>query len=186
MANPDVRNALKVKGRLCWEPSSLATAYPHGGTALGLTKGMAVTFRQTAHTITAEEFGGAPVEAIYAGQEIVLSAILASWDFDAIALGFVDQSTGATTGRKVIEYRVQTDDKRAGGKVSTLAGILYFSPVADQHPGVLFHRALPMQQEGASLTMTLAEDWGFPFQWTAAPNEDGEICSVGLREDLTL
>ena len=186
MATPDVRRALKVSGRICWDPTSLSGTYPFGGTALGLVRGVALRVRETNHVIRAEEFGGVAVDAIYAGEEYVLAAVLSSWDVDAVAQSFLDHATGATTARPVIQSRVATDAVRSGALVSDRAGILYFAPDSDQHPGVLFRKALPMRQESAEWAFNLASEFGIPHIWLAVPDDDGEIAYVGLRQDLAL
>ena len=186
MAAPDVRNALRVNGRLCWGPTDLSGTYPFGGTALGGVLGTALKIRSTSYVIRAEELGGRPVDAIALGEEYTLAVVLAGWDLDAVTTLALDSATGATTGRAVLQGRPGVDAKRAGALVSDRKGILYFSPDADQHPGVLFRNALPMPREDGSIGFNLAEELGTPMLFLAVPDEDGESVYVGLREDLAL
>lgn len=184
MSLPDVAKALRVDGRMCWDPTDLTLAYPHGGTALGLITGNEVNEKRVNHRITAEELGGVVVDAVYTGIDLVITALLAAWDNDALELGYQDTSVGTVTGRRIIHYRTQTEDVRAGGLVSAKAGILYFSPLADQHPGVLFHNALPMPQDESNVVTNNAEMYGKPFQWIASPDDNGKQATIGLRQDL--
>lgn len=187
MATPSPTQALKVRGRLCWDPTDLTGTYPFGGTALGLVRGTALRVRTAHHVIRAEEFGGAPVEALYTADEYTFVAILSSWDADAATNLLLDAAAGSTTSRPVVKQRPTVDDKRAGTLVSTQAGILYFSPDADQHPGVLMRRALPMPEESGTWQLSLAHEFGVPMVFLATPPDDGNpAVEVGLREDLTL
>lgn len=186
MATPDVRTALKVSGRLCWNPTSLAGSYPFGGTALGLMRGCALKVREYVHVVRGEDFGGAPVDAVYSGEEFVLLAILSGWDSDAIETLSVDAAAGAVTGRALLRSRVSTDGVRAGSLVSDRSGILYFAPDNDQHPGVLFLNALPMRVEASESVLNLSAEFGTPYQWLAVPDDDGDVAKVGLKADLTL
>ena len=187
MGAPSASQALRVNGRFCWNPTDITTgSYPWGGTSLGFAKGSAHRVRFGAHVVRAEEWGGAAVDAVYPGEEHVISAILAAWDSDAIAALFLDTATGATTGRKVLKSRATTDSKRAGYMMSGLAGILYFSPDADRNPGVLMHNAIPMRPEQSETAYNIASEFGLPMLWVSTPDASGDVVSVGLRQDLTL
>lgn len=186
MAAPDVRRALRVSGRLCWNPTDLSGSYPFGGTALGLVRSAALRVRETPHVIRAEEFGGIPVEAVYTGEEYVLACVLSSWDADAVSLTSEDSSAGGATGRRVLSSRPGASGARAGSLVSSRSGILYFSPESDSHPGVLFRKALPFREGISEWALRIAEEFGIPQLWLAVPDADGDTLQVGLRQDLSL
>lgn len=186
MGTPDVRKALLVDGKLCWDPTNLANAYPHGGVGLGTKRNASHRIGAAYHVIRAEEWAGAAVDAIYPAEEHTLAVILSAWDSDAIDALFLDTATGATTGRRIIQHRVSTDNKRAGTVASTLAGILYFSPTAKQHPGVLLHNAICLRLDQGETAYHLAEEWGQPLLFIGTPDATGRVVQVGLREDLTL
>lgn len=187
MAVPSAAQALKVRGRFAWNPTDLSTAYPHGGTALGLVRAPELRVRAATHVVRAEEHGGIPVDAVYAGEEYLVGAVLSGWDKDALTAVFLDTVAGATTGRMIVRSRPNTDDVRAGTLVSSKAGILYFSPFAAQHPGVLVYKALPMLVEQTTWSFNLAEEFGIAVVWLAVPDDDGNpVIEVGLREDLSV
>ena len=186
MSATDARRALQVNGRLCWNPTDLSIAYPHGGTQLGFVKAHALRVRTGQHVIRSEEWGVA-VDAIFAGEEWVIAVIMASWDVDAVPLFNRDTAIGATTGRPVLKNRVGTDGVRAGVLASTLAGVLYFSPDSDAHPGVLLKNAIPLREEQAQIAFNLAEQFGDPMLFLGTPPTDSDqVGEIGLREDLTL
>ena len=184
MAASDVRNALKVNGKICWDPTDLTTAFPHGGTALGLVRGSALRVRTSNHVLRAEEWGGVAVDAVYMAEEYVFACILSGWDTDAVTTLQRDQTAGAATARRVLRSRLQNEDTRVGKLVSTNSGKLYFSPIAAQHPGVLFRCALPMPEESGTWSFNLSEEFGVPMVFLAAPDSTGEPAQVGLIDDL--
>lgn len=186
MASPSPSQALKVPGRLCINPTNLSAVYPHGGTAMGLVKGSAFQPRLQYHPITGEERGGAMVDAISAGHEGVFVAVLDAWDKDAVIATFLNAAAGSTTGRAVWKMNESTDGVRAGALASGQSAALYFSPIADQHPGVLFYKAIPMPDAQSALPFSLSERFGVPMVWRAVGDDDGDVWEVGLREDLTL
>jgi len=183
VGTPDVRRALRVNGRLCWNPTDLTGTYPFGGTALGSVRKSQLRVRTTHHAIRAEEFAGISVDAVYAGEEYVFGAILSAWDTDTLTGQSLDAEVGATTGRAKVRSRVSTEGVRAGELVSNQSGILYFSPDAEAHPGVIFHKALPMREPSAEWAFRMGEEFGIPFIWLAVPNDDGLVADIALRQD---
>jgi hypothetical protein len=184
---PDVRQALRVNGRLCWDPTDVTTGtYPFGGVGLGIATGKAHRIRSETHVVRAEEWANKAVDAIQPGEEHIFSAVLRAWDTDAIAALFLDRADGATTGRELIKDRVNTDGVRAGTMMSTLAGILYFSPNSDSDPGVIFYNAIPMRPDQSETAYHLAEQWGLPRLWLGTPDASGRDVFVGLRKDITI
>ncbi len=187
MGVPDVRKALRVNGRLCWDPTDVTTGtYPFGGVGLGVATGKAHRIRSEHHVVRAEEWAGAAVDAVYTGEEHVFSAVLRAWDTDAIAALCLDRADGGTTGRELMKSRVNTDAVRGGAMLSTLSGILYFSPDSDSDPGVIFYNAIPMRPDQSEAAYNLAEKWGQPMIWIATPNASGNVAFVGLRKDITI
>ena len=75
MATARVRDILRIPGRLVINPTNLNSAFPHGGTELGLTRDAEMRFGITTSLVTAEEWGQAPVEAVYTGESAVFAAV---------------------------------------------------------------------------------------------------------------
>ena len=69
MATAATRNILRIPGRLCVGPTDLTTAFPHGGTALGVTRALEFRFGYRTYNATAEEFGGVTTRAYYTGAQ---------------------------------------------------------------------------------------------------------------------
>lgn len=185
MGTPDVARILAgVPGRLCVGPMNLATAFPHGGTALGLVRELAVRVLTARAEVVAEEFGAEAVEQVYLGQRWALVGTMRSLDDDMVQRLFPATATGTTTQHRVISY---PGTARAGDLRSASSVVLCFSPDdLDRHPMVLFHRALPLVEEQAELQARLDQEAGFAFAFLAIRATDGRAVSLGQREDLTL
>lgn len=180
MATPDVRNVLRVPGYLVKDPTSLASAFPFGGTALGMTRAIEVRWTPRAKTIAAEEWGGTAVGQVYCGETVVLAAILRSWDSTAVASIF-PAASGAT-----VNYRVQTGGVRPGS-VQTPHKLL-FAPIAlDYHPCVYFPAAVGLPDATAKLQLSLAEEIGLAGMWRALPaDSSGSVYQIGTRGSISL
>lgn len=186
MASPSTKNVLRIPSRLAWNPTNLSTAYPHGGTALGLARAIAWKPGIHARPITAEEWGGITVEAVYAGSTVLLSAVLREWDRDAISTIFLDSAAGGTTARRVARGRETTESYRAGTSLASKAGVLLVSPESSQHPAIILYRAIPIPDVAAEIRMALSEEFGFPVLFHGTPNGSGDTHRIGLLSDLSL
>jgi hypothetical protein len=180
MATPDVRNVLRVPGYLVKDPTNLATAFPHGGTALGMIRSIEVRWTPRAKVIAAEEWGGTAVSQVYTGETVILAAILRSWDSTAVASIF-PAASGAT-----VNYRVATGGTRPGTLQTPHK--LVFSPVAlDYHPFVYFPAAVGLPDAAARLQLSLAEEIGLAVVWRALPaDSSGSVYQIGLRGSIVL
>lgn len=184
MSLPNVRDIVKIPGRLSMNPVDITTVYPHGGTALGIVKRVAVKTETRYNFVTAEEFGGERVEgaAIYNG--IVLAAILHSYDADMIGKVFANTTTGATSGKPVI---AEPSTVRAGNRLSDRSCVLCFTPDdEDRHPMLIMRRALPAIEETTELVQRLDEEWGLPVVFYGIRDTSARLYSYGLRRDLAL
>lgn len=188
MSTALVRDVLRIPGRIVINPTNLASAFPHGGTEMGLTRDAEMRFGISTSLVTAEEWGQAPVESVYTGESAVFAAVLREWDNDAIDNIFPNTGTGATSGDRSILGRVSGGSfNRAGYLLSNKSFILLFSPKAvDRHPMVLVRKAIPMVEETSLMRLSLAEEFGIGVVFQAIPNSTGQVYDIGKREDLTL
>jgi hypothetical protein len=188
MAVADVGDVLKLPGRLCINPTDLSLDFPHGGTALGLTRAAEFRFGIQTSIVTAEEWGQQPVEAVYAGASAVFGCVLREWDNDAISAIFPNTGTGTISGDSTILGRVDgVGVNRAGHLFSAQALVLLFSPRSvDRHPMVLVRKALPMPDETAMIQASLAQEFGIGVVFQAIPDSSDRTYDIGARGDLTL
>lgn len=183
MAVPDVRHALRVPGRLSISPSSLTSgSYPWGGTALGLTRGIVAVPSQANYIIRGEEYGGAPVDGVHAGEALVIVGRLNQWDATALGKLFPGVTTGATTQQPLV-----TGQATPGSLISDRGVVLLFTPDdVDHHPFVLLYNALPLVEDAARLSLNRTEDTEIGFAFHAVLDASSRLYQIGWRHDLTL
>jgi hypothetical protein len=175
-----------MTGFLCIAPTDLTAAFPHGGTALGEV--MDAEFRWGFRTsdITAEEYGGQVVGKTYSGESAVFACLLRGFDDDALSTIFPYTAVG-TVGHRVVKQDVVTNVTRPGAMLATRAVKLCFSPRAvDQHRFIVLHRAIPLPDASARLSMRLDDEIGIGVVFQALPGSDGRVYEIGLRKDVTL
>lgn len=185
MSVPSVSGLLAVPGRLSHTPTSLSTAYPHGGTAIGTCGHVNLRPYTFALPITAEEFGGSPSDFVYGGEGWVLEATLREFDADALSMMFPIYVAGAQGGPVL---RADANSSvRAGSLLGDLAKVIVFTPDnADDHPWLIVRRAVPMIDETAMIALRASEEVGVSFLWSCTPDSDGKQFELGKRRDLTL
>lgn len=186
MSTPNVANLLRVPGRFSVSPTSLATAYPHGGTALGTTTEVSLAFGQIHAPITAEEFGGQQVDAVYAGEQPRVYAYLQEFDADALAVLFPCYAAG-TTGGPTLICDVNSS-VRAGSRLGDLARVLVFTPDSPDGPApwLLGRRAVPMIEETIRIAQRGNQSWGVPVVWMLTPDTNGRVYTYAQRRDISL
>ena len=187
MTTPNVQNLIRVPGRLSHTPTSLATAYPHGGTALGLAS-VVLRFVEPTFLVTAAEWGGAVVDLIDGGLHPVLDCeIREVTDPDALAIVFPCNAAGAAGG-PTLSYVVDSSTHRAGRRLGdTLSRVLVFTPDnADEHPWIILRRAVPALRESVELAMRANTTATLRVLWYATADSNKKAFDWGRRRDLVL
>ena len=185
MATPNVRNILRIPSRLAISPTDLTTDYPHGGTALGLTRDLVFHFGAKTTLSTAEEWGGVVTKAWYSGEAPFVACVLRELDNDALAAVFPNTSTGSVSQNKIVSYTPAASGYRPGLDLAGKVVKLVVSPLAaDRHPFILLYAAVPTLDAEASLMLSYAEEVGIPITWHAMPDSSNRVYRVGTRADL--
>lgn len=185
MATADPDAIVRVPGRLVLNPTNLAAAFPHGGTALGVTRDQELRPNVKIHEEHAQEWGGATSRLLYCGTRAVFAAVFRSWDADALAHYWPESAAGAVTQERVVAPDVNADSTRAGRFIA--GSIVLWSPLAiESAPAVLLFDALPMLDETTRLQLSLKGELGMAVMWACAPGSDGRPYAMGLLADLSL
>lgn len=187
MTAPNVSKMLRIPGKLSHSPTSLATAYPHGGTALG-TVSVALRFVEPTFLVTAEEWGGCVVELIDGGLQPVLDVeIREVADPDSLAAVFPCYAAGAAGGPTLV-YSVDSTAHRAGRRIGdTLSRVLVFTPDnVEEHPWIIFRRAVPALRESVEMTLRGNSTAALRVLWYATPDSNKKVLDWGRRRDLVL
>ncbi len=186
MSAPNVRNILRMPGRLVKNPTNLAADYPHGGTELGVVRDIVWKIGTKTEDLIAEEFG-TPVSVIVTQEIAVVACVLRSWDNDMITSVFRNIQT-SVQGDVGIKGAVNGSGiNRTGYDMVNKGMKLLFSPIAvDHHRHLLLYNAVPMTDESAELQMSIAEEFGMSLMFKALPDSNGRTLAADLRDNLSL
>lgn len=189
MSTPNAKDILvAVPGRLVINPGGFGGVFPYGGTALGIVKAIAVRPGVTYEEVTAEEYGGERVEVIATGEAWTLAAVLRSWDSDGVTRVF---PTTSVPGSGIPQVRhpntADANAGRAGRIMSDSSVVLAFCPDAPLvHPGVVFHRAIPLLAEQAEMQLSLARPTELAVVFAAIRSATGKSVTIGRLSEIAL
>ena len=184
MALADAGKVLRVGGRLCINPTNLATAFPHGGTALGMISEAVFQPGLKRYEVTAEEYGGEPIDLVITSETAVFGCLFRGMDFDAWGTIWEDTRNGKSSGQKVVNYPGAI---RAGNLASDRSVTLLYSPDDVQSdPAILMYEACPILSETAELALAISEEMVVRVVFQGIRNASGNVYQIGLIEDLVL
>jgi hypothetical protein len=188
VATSDLHQVLQVPGRLCINPTSLTSAFPHGGTALGTVHQVGVQIASGFFDVTAEEFGDQVVESIFTGEQWGLAAVLRQFDEDAIAAVFPNTTTGTTSKRVTVRHWSDASSpNRPGHKLSGRSVKLLFSPLdSDRNRAVIFYRALPRVAEQLELMHAVDRRVEVPVVFLAIPDATMRVARSDFLRDMAV
>lgn len=178
MSTVDENKAFQVVGRLSYGASSLATAWPHGGTGLGLVGAFYLSPPTLSSSLTAEETNGA-ANVLQLGGDLVLGFTLKGWDNDALAALF--PTTALSNSHRVVSFPAAT----VGVAVSTLTNVV-FTPDNPNHPGVVIYKAAPIVAVNAQLFLSAYRYLEIPALMIALPDASDRLGKIGKFSELTL
>lgn len=188
MSTPDISAIFRVPGKLSHSPSSLSSAYPHGGTAIGSVGKVTPIPRDPAYPIRAVEWGNSVVEVVEGGHDWLITAELREvFDADALAAIFPCYAAGASGG-PILKVKAGTDAQRAGILLgASFSRVVVFTPDnEDAHPWLILRRAVPSIQATAELALRGNDELVWPVMWYATPDSNKDVLDFGLRRDLAL
>ena len=189
MAAPEIRTITRIKGRLVRDPTSFASAPDYGGTPLGLVAVTSFDFAIRSPAVEAVEHGdGQEIDFAYMGANAAMSAVLRSWDKDAIQAAFPHTTIGATTGVPFVTLSLfGTGSKRPGTFLGPDAMAILLAPDAPDHePAIYLPSAVPVFDTTARLQTSLAGENFVAVSFKAQPDTSGRLALVGMLADLTL
>jgi len=190
MSSPTAIQAFHNVGRLSataeGQTYSFSTAYPHGGTAIGLVRDVQMRRIEGRQTIIAEEFGVEVIDEVYAGEAWLLSFALRGWDSDGILALFPNTTLASTSKFRGVDYPGTTSKPgttKAAGAVKVL-----FTPDDDKnHPAVYLPNAIPEIAEDLTIALGRIDEvlivCGFRALRDGA--SAGRAVQIRLLEDLT-
>ena len=156
MTTPSALQALHNVGRLSaaleGQTFNFATAYPHGGTALGLVRDVQVRRTEGRELIVAEEFGIEVVDELYTGEAWLVAFALRGWDNDAIGTLFPNTAAGTTAKQTGVLYP-GTDVPPGSLKAANAVKLLFTPDDTSNHQAVYLPNAIPEVGEELEIDM---------------------------------
>lgn len=184
MASGNAARIIRAPGRLVADPTSLATAYPHGGTELGLARLCVLQPLGSPFRVESEALADA-TDVLEGPLRFVFSCFLRGWDDDALRLIMPDfYSAGATSQHAVFEA---PGSAKPGASAIGRARIFLFA--ADDPlntPSVLILRGIAEWSAAAELAWQRNEELGLPIAIECLRNSAGRTVQIGRLADLTL
>lgn len=185
MGSPDTNTAYLVSGRLAYGCTSLAggpSAWPHGGTGLGLV-GQVFVFPQSLSAALPQEETNSAGEVLLLGGDVVVSFTAHNWD--AAALAFIYPNTAASNGHTVVEW--PGTDVTAGAPTTTYTNVV-FTPRNPEHPGFVLYKAAPLPEVNEPLAFSAYKWLEVPAVILALPDGSSpdRLGKMGKFSELTL
>ena len=190
MSSPSPLQAFHNVGKLSalaeGQTYDFATAYPHGGTALGLVRDVQIRRTEGRQIITAEEFGVEVVDEVYTGEAWVIAFALRGWDSDAILEVFPNTNLGSSSKFRGVDYPGTTI--KPGALKSATATKVLFTPDDDKnHPAVYMPNAIAELAEDLTIALGRTEEVLIACAFRALRDgaTAGRSVQVRLLEDLS-
>lgn len=186
MAASDLASVLNNPGRLCHTPTSLSSAFPHGGTALGTTREVVCLPVQHRVEIRDEGWGQEIHDVLWVGENWSIACVLRQYDADAISAIFPNTSAGTVTQQRLV-VGASASNNRPGLRMRSLAKKILFSPLdPDRVPAVLFYAAIPMPSETQDLNLALNKPLEIGAVFVALRHDTLGTHQMGFLKDMTL
>ena len=188
MSKSDPSAIEHVDGSICINPTDLSIDFPHGGTALGVTKARNYAPIHRYESNTAIEFGREPVEYWFMSFECLFTAIIRQQEKDWLELVHpnFDAATTTKTGETLIKH---PGTQKSGTILSDRAFTMCFSPTDKKaHRFLIIHKAIPMIDEAAEFQLSIGEEAGTAIVIRGIRDRDNsnKVVEWGFREDITL
>jgi hypothetical protein len=193
MASPDITQILKAPGRLAINPQNLATAWPHGGTGLGLIQDIFLKPSRAYETIREEAFGNEVVDVVDLGESVIIAASLRGFDGDAIGTLFPSTVLATLSGKREVLYPNPSGGTtsaygtfRAGTFRSGNSVVLMYTPDDyNKYPSLICYRAIPLVEATAEIKFSYEEGM-IPVMFQAIRDTSNRLYAWGRLEDLSL
>lgn len=182
MAAPDEQLAL-IGGHLILSPAS-ATAGAggdYGGTILGTIQAVELEQEIEAEDVTAEEYGGEPVDAVFLGERWRIRAQLGNLDTSGLAQAFLETSAGS--GLRYFTW--PHTSFKPGGLMSSKRVDLLFAPrdATTQH-GFRALGAVLLPERARTFRFGSDDEWRAHLEWRVWRADSGAALRHGLVADL--
>lgn len=184
MTSGTVARTIRAPGRLVVAPTNLATAYPYGGTEVGLTQLCVLQPKGVPFRVVAEGLGEA-TDVLEANNEFVFACFLRGWDDDAVAQ-FLSGGYAAGSTSKHAVWSVPGTVTPGASALSRAKVLLYVPDDVIHVPALLIYRGVPDWSLGAEVALQRRSEVGLPIAVDCIRDANDNILSLGMLADLSL
>ena len=183
---------LRAPGRVVIDPTDLSTAYPYGGTEVGLSNLCVLEQVNSEGFQVKSEALGETTDILEAGTEWAFTLFLRGFDDDAVEQFFPDRyAAGGTSQHATFSVTAASATVPAtpepGSSALGRAVILLYVPDDLIHvPAVLIYRGIPEFPEGAQVAFQRREELGLPVVLKCVRDTNQNTLAVGRLADLSL
>ena len=178
MTTPAANNAFAHAGQLAANCTSLATAYPHGGTALGLFSGVDVVHPGLFRIVMREE-DNSPEDIIWLGGPVELVGSLKSWDADAVEKLF---RGGSQPGAGVANLAFLATEI---GRIPTKLNNIVWSPINTTYPVIVLRDVIAIPETTLSPRFSGVKFFSWRLR-IIATNVDSSLGEIGTAAAVVL
>lgn len=185
MASGDVARILRAPGKIVVGPTNLSTAFPYGGTLIGLSRLCVLKPLGTNLRVVAEGLGGEPTDVLHSQNEYVFSCFLRGWDDDAVRFFWPDNyEVGAVSGHAL--QTIPGTLMAGASMLSHALKVLYVPDDVVHVPSLLIYSGIPDWSDSAEMALQRREELGLPVAMDCIRDATGRILQLGMLADLTL
>lgn len=183
MGTSDKTKVYRIPGRLAHTPTNLGTAFPHGGTALGITSSVRLEYSiEYLENIDPEKGGHA--EVIEGPATVRLYVMMRQWDNDTISKIFPHSAVGSSTNRIARYPGTIRPGRLLSG--SAITPLIWTPNNATTHPTILLYKALPMLSQPFTLRMSAFSELALAVEFVGIRDASSRVFDMGLLSDLSL
>lgn len=186
MATKDADLVLRSGGSLCWNPTDLSIAFPHGGTDLGVLDDVMLKpmFETMDHKGADDRYTRQSVETFFLGESWLLGVTLRQTkDNDVLNVIFPNTTVGSVTGERYVSGQGSV---RPGSRLSNRTGKLLFSPENPANKAAYFPKTMVMLEETAELMLMAINELTLQVIFRAMPDATSRTHFLGRLTDFTL
>lgn len=182
MATPNAAQIYRASCRVAINPTDLATAWPHGGTGLGVCSQIRLMTGLDEERVRAEEFGNQAVDTVLRQGDLMVATLVRQWSDDALATVFPNTTAGSAA--RVINW---PGASRSGTLMTGRAvKLLFTADRQTEHPSLIVYKAIPLVSIQAELRLTVLRELDVPIIFLGVRDGSSRIASMGVLSDLSL
>jgi len=182
MAAGNPARIIRAPGKLVVNPTDLTTAYPYGGTEVGLTKTVVVKPQGNSYLVSSEGRGEIS-DFLEADNRWVVGFYLRGFDDDALLLLHPDfAEVGEVTGHT--SFRVPARAVPGASALPRARKLLYVPDDPINTPALLVYRGIPDFENNSDISFQRKSEFGMAMAVECLRDEQNRILEIGRLADM--